>query len=199
MAVRIRKRLPLKVCLTGGPEAGKTSACQVLVRQFGKSLSVIPESASLLYGGGLARARNGREMRIVQDIIYQVQVRAEDLGGLRAGQGVKVLVCDRGTFDGFAHWPATCENFLSSLKTTLRQEFGRYDVVIHMESARKDEGYELSNLSRTESDREAHMLDKKIRRAWNAHPRHHFVSNRESFLEKAREVVAIVKKELSSQ
>ena len=186
-----------KIVLTGGPGAGKTAVLEIIQRQFAKELSTIPESASILYGGGFPRAASREERRWVQKAIYHTQDCAEHLALLRS-RGARAVICDRGTLDGLAYWPGTSKGFFHAVGSSLMHELHRYDVVIHMETAAKSSGYDLSNPLRIESVVEAQRLDLKIQKVWSKHPKRYFVGSRSSFLEKIDEVFAVLKSELGT-
>jgi predicted ATPase len=184
-----------KIVLTGGPGAGKTAVLEIIQRQFSKQMATLPESASLLYGGGFPRATSREERRWVQKAIYHTQDCAEHLGLLRAGRAA-ALICDRGTLDGLAYWPGMPQGFFQAVGSSLAHELHRYDVVIHMETAATSSGYDLSNPLRIESVTEAKQLDLKIQKVWLKHPKRYFVGSRASFLEKIDEVFGILKSEI---
>jgi predicted ATPase len=195
------KRAFQTLCLTGGPGAGKTAVTEILRREFAESLAVVPESASILYGGGFPRAEKNEEQRAIQKAIYQVQLSAEELmtSRLKTRKKVRGLVCDRGTLDGAAYWPGPRAAFLKGVGSTLEAEFARYDTVIHLESASANHGYDDKNPLRTESARQAAEIDLRIRAAWKGHPRVLFVSARESFLEKTDEILSLIRGALSQR
>ena len=188
---------PLKmICLTGGPGAGKTAVTEVIHREFSRSIYVVPESASILYGGGFPRAKDAKEMRSVQSAIYWTQHFTEEHARLRAKK-MAGIVCDRGTLDGLAYWPGSTKAFCECIGTTLKKEIARYELVIHMQSpSNAGEGYNHSNPLRTESSREARELDDKIQAAWKTHPKRFFVPSRASFIDKVDEVLSILRTEL---
>ncbi len=183
-----------RVCLTGGPGAGKTSIADLLRRESEGTFVVAPETATILYGGGFPRPRDAREQKLVQSAIYNVQIRSEafHFGRMRARKE-RVLVCDRGTLDSCAYWPGGRTSFLRAQGTTLEKEFSRYDLVVHLESASVAGVYDLSNPVRTESASEAQRLDRKIREAYRGHPKTVFIPSRASFLEKSEEVLALLR------
>lgn len=188
---------PFKICLTGGPGAGKTAVTDLIKREFSSELAVLPESASILYGGGFPRAQKPVDQRAVQNAIYHVQLSAEMLMLSRSkSTRVQGIVCDRGTLDGVAYWPGTRASFLKAVGTTLDAEFARYDLVLHLETASASHGYDHSNPLRTESVQQALALDRKISSAWKGHPKVIFVEARESFIEKTEEVLGLIRAEL---
>lgn len=183
------------LCLTGGPGAGKTAVTDILLRQCAGRMLVVPESASILYGGGFSRAMDGAEMREVQKAIYHIQSASEAIARHRLGKHRGIL-CDRGTLDGGAYWPSTRADFLKAVGSSLKREHARYDVVVHLESPTQTNGYDLSNPLRVENAKEAKRLDEAIRKVWGDHPKRYFVKSRASFIEKLDEVLGILRHEM---
>lgn len=182
-----------KICLTGGPGAGKTAVAQLMKRQFGDFVYVVPESATILYSGGLGRAQNIAEQFYVQRAIFELQRQQEEIADLRTeGEGkAKLILCDRGTLDFAAYWDGSPEEFLFDASSTLEKELARYDLVIHMETPSADD-YQLDQRVRVEDVEKALELDHRIAEAWIRHPRRHFVRSRASFIEKIEEVMSII-------
>jgi thymidylate kinase len=189
-----RKKLRT-LCLTGGPGAGKTAVADVIKREFQSQIYVLPETASLLYNGGFPRAENAEELKRVQAAIYHVQRHAEALAKVKQNKA-RILVCDRGTLDGGAYYPGGLFRFLKEVESNLEKELDRYDIVLHMETPAANMGYDFSNPVRTESSKEALLLDRKIQNVWKSHPNRIVIKSRESFLNKVTEVVEIIRREL---
>lgn len=61
-AVHIRKR----VVLTGGPGAGKTALLELLRQSFCEHVRVLPEAASIVFGGGFPRGNDLLNQRAAQ-------------------------------------------------------------------------------------------------------------------------------------
>ncbi len=183
------------VCLTGGPGAGKTAIADVISREFQQRVLVIPETATLLYSGGFPRSDNTEEHRYIQKAIYHVQTNAEHLARLRYYHKANVIVCDRGTLDGAAYFPGGRAQFLKSVKTSLNEEFQRYDGVIHLETPTANMGYDFSNPMRTESNKGARELDERTQSVWAGHPNRVLIQSRNSFIEKVVEVLDLLRKE----
>jgi len=80
--------------------------------------------------------------------------------------------------------------------TTLGAELARYDAVIHLRSPSLANGYNHSNVLRTESAADAAAIDQRIADAWKDHPRRFFVSSQKSFLGKAAEALRLLRDEL---
>ena len=94
----------MKLVLTGGPSGGKTTLAQAIQREFASSVCVIPEAASIVYGGGWPRRKSVEGVQHQQRSIYFVQRELESL--LAFENSDKLLICDRGSIDGIAYWPA---------------------------------------------------------------------------------------------
>lgn len=173
----------LRIVLTGGPGSGKSTAASFLAREFTDELWVLPESATLLYRGGLPRASSDLGQQIAQRAIYTVQRSLEDASGLQhAG---RVQLCDRGTIDGAAYWPDGPDSFFSSLGTSHERELARYDAVIFMHTAATlPAGYERDIEVRTEDREEAIALDERVFALYSSHPRMISVESHSSFLDK---------------
>ncbi|HVJ63934.1 MAG TPA: ATP-binding protein [Bdellovibrionota bacterium] len=182
-----------KICLTGGPGAGKTAVAQLMKRQFGDFVYVVPESATILYSGGLSRARNIAEQFYVQRAIYELQRQQEEIADLRTQDEsqAKLILCDRGTLDFAAYWDGSPEEFLFDASSSLEAELARYDLLIHMETPTGGD-YQLDARVRVEDVEKALELDHRIAEAWVRHPRRHFVKSRSSFIEKVEEVISII-------
>lgn len=176
------KRL-LRIVVTGGPGAGKTTAADLLRRELGERVVVVPEAATMLFAGGFPRRREPLARRAAQLAIYHVQRNVEDVQ--TAAYPGRILLCDRGTVDGAAYWPEGVEGFFRALGTTPEAEHARYDAVIFFESAAAGGRHiEGGNPVRVESIEEAAALDKALFHLWSKHPRFFFVPNNHSFFKK---------------
>src|SRR4029079_7117467 len=96
---------------------------------------VVPEAATQVYDVLSTRGDRldieGR--RDVQRRIYRLQLEQEQrIARLHAD---KVLLLDRGTIEGNAHWPDGPQKYWLDLQTTHARELARYDAVVWMESA----------------------------------------------------------------
>jgi hypothetical protein len=95
----------------------------------------------------------------------------------------RILLCDRGTVDGAAYWPANGDDYFSASATTIEDELGRYDAVLFFESAAVGGiSIEGGNRYRVESNDAALELDQRLRALWSSHPRFHLVPHHNSFL-----------------
>jgi predicted ATPase len=173
-----------RIVVTGGPGGGKTTAADLFRRELGSEVVVVPEAATLLFGGGFPRYPEPNAVRVAQRVIFQVQRGLEDTQ--RARYPSRILLCDRGTIDGACYWPSTDpDDFFASVGTTLEAELTRYDAVIFFQSAAVGgHAIEANNPVRIESDREAAELDARLRELWSRHPRFVLVPNNQSFFKK---------------
>lgn len=178
-----------KVVLTGGPGAGKTAVLEMFRRCSCPHLSVLPESASIVFGGGFPRGSTPEARRAAQRAIFHVQRELE----CAAADGAAILLCDRGTVDGAAYWPGPGELF-DAVETSRLAEIARYAAVIHLRTP--EIGYDRSNPLRIESQAEAARIDAAIARAWDGHPRRFFVDSTTHFLDKAWRALELLRDEL---
>ncbi|MBR9872732.1 ATP-binding protein [Vibrio sp. J1-1] len=173
----------LQVVVTGGPGGGKTTALDLFRRELREQIVVVPEAATLLFSGGVARSENEQSIKMVQKTIFQLQKNLEEIHKVQHPD--KLLVCDRGTLDGLAYWPNSESDFFKQINSTFEKELERYDAVIFFESAAVS-GQDISsnNPTRYESLDQAAKLDKKLQRIWSKHPHFYFVGSSESFVRK---------------
>jgi predicted ATPase len=181
------------VVLTGGPGAGKTAVLETVKREFSANVTILPESAGILYGGGFPRRSAGPARRAAQRCIYHVQRELERLV-VEEGQS-SVVLCDRGTLDGLAYWPGTADELWHDVGTTQAAELARYSTVIHLRTP--EEGYNNANPMRIETVAEARRIDELIERAWTGHPRRFFVESTRDFMDKMVRAIALVRAELT--
>ncbi len=179
----LRDRTPYRVVLTGGPGGGKTTAADLLRREIGDRIVIVPEAATLLFGGGFPRPDGPEGGRSLQQAIYHVQRNLEDVQAAQYPE--RVLLCDRGTVDGGAYWPDGPGDFFGSVGSSHAGELDRYDAVIFFQSAALGgHGFESENAYRTESQQQAVALDARLQVLWEQHPRFTLVPHAESFFAK---------------
>lgn len=183
-----------KIVLTGGPGAGKTAILELAKRQFSGQFAIIPESASVVFGGGFWRHNTLPGRRAAQRAIYHVQREFETM--LEEEGHAHIALCDRGTVDGAAYWPDGFEGFFRELGTTRAAEYARYAAVIHLRTPASEQGYNAENPLRTESALEAQAIDQRIHELWSGHPRVTIINSTDDFLVKANRALAAIQKEL---
>jgi predicted ATPase len=180
--------------LTGGPGAGKTAVLEVVRRHFCEHVAVLPEAASVVFGGGFPRTPALVARRAAQRAIFRVQVELERMI-VEEGRAA-VALCDRGTLDGLAYWPGSPEEFFRDVGMNMDEEMARYASVIHLRTPAAERGYNQRNPLREESAREAAQLDESVAAAWQGHPRRFFVDSTDDFLDKLAATIALVRNEV---
>ncbi|GAA5140308.1 AAA family ATPase [Thalassotalea piscium] len=177
--VNMKKR----IVITGGPGGGKTTALDLIRREFSGKIASVPESATMIFSGGIERSTNNSVLKAQQTAIFNLQKNLEDIQ--RAAYPECLILCDRGTLDGLAYWPDSEDNFFTQMNTTLEEEFSRYDAVIFFETAaRSGENIRSNNPIRNESEQQAVELDTKLKKIWSKHPNFNLVGSSESFIRK---------------
>jgi len=188
--LRCDDHAPRRIALTGGPGAGKTAILEIVRKAMCEHVKVLPESASIVFGGGFPRGPGLELRRAAQRAIFYVQRELET--GADEDEPAIVL-CDRGTIDGGAYWPGPGELW-PSVGTTLDDQLARYRAVIHLRTPIS--GYNHQNPLRIESPSEAHAIDERIAALWSRHPRRFEVQPEADFLTKAAHAIQILRDEL---
>jgi predicted ATPase len=181
-----------RIVLTGGPGAGKTAVLELFRQCFCAHVTMLPEAAGIVFGGGFPRNGALEPRRAAQRAIFYVQ---RELETATDGTNAAMVLCDRGTVDGAAYWPGPDELW-GAVATTREQQLARYHTVIHLRTPTADGGYNQRNPLRIESAVEAALIDARIADGWTGHPRRFFVEATSSFLDKARSALAILSAEL---
>jgi predicted ATPase len=184
---------PRRIVLTGGPGAGKTAVLEMVRRSMCRHVHVLPEAASIVFGGGFPRLDDTTCRRAAQRAIYRVQRELEVTGDAHRPA---IILCDRGTIDGLAYWPGRVEDFWTAAGTTAEAELSRYDRVIHLRTPSNGQGYNHANPVRTESPEVAAAIDARILAAWSEHPRRHVIEATGEFLDKAAASFEVLRAEL---
>lgn len=185
---------PKFVALTGGPGAGKTAVLELARRSLCSHVVVLPEAASIVFGGGFPRGSSVPARRAAQRLIFHAQTELERI--LLEERRVAVGLCDRGTVDSIAYWPQPVSDLWRDVHSDEATELARYAAVIHLRTPSTVMGYDNSNPVRTESSDDALHLDALIEKAWARHPNRHFVDSQLSFVDKAAQALALIEAEL---
>ncbi len=186
-------RIPL-IVVTGGPGAGKTAVLEVIRKHSNGHVVVLPEAASIVFGGGFPRRSSDIGRRAAQRAIFSIQRELERLA--IEEDGAKIVLCDRGTLDGLAYWPGEWAELLDAMGTTRDAELARYDLVLHLRTPPADHYDRAQNPLRVESAREALAIDERISAAWAGHPRRVVLEHSEEFLDKVGRAIAILRAEV---
>jgi hypothetical protein len=182
------------IAVTGGPGGGKSAVLEVAARSFCAHVVILPEAATILFGGGFPRLTSESAERAAQRAIFHVQRELERMA-IEDGRFAAVL-CDRGTIDGIAYWPGDAAAFWRDLETDRATELARYEAVLHLETPAGQHGYDHRNAVRVETASEAHLIDLRIKEAWAVHPARHAVPPMDHFLEKASRVLELLRSEV---
>lgn len=170
------------IVITGGPGAGKTALLEFVRKIYCKHVAILPESASILFGGGFWRLESDSSRNSAQIAIFHVQKQMEEL--VIGENKWLVGLCDRGTLDGLAYWRGSEESFFKKIQTDKQTEIQKYFGVIHLSSPDEGHGYNHKNPIRNESAKLAGEIDKKIQGIWSTHPNYVRIESTDSFIEK---------------
>lgn len=183
------------VVLTGGPGAGKTAILEIARRSFGTRATVLPEAASILFGGGFWRSKSSAGRRAAQRAIYYVQREQQRM--VEEEGRLPFVLCDRGTLDGLAYWPESPATFWRDLNTSSEAELAQYHAVIHLRTPGESQGYNNQNPLRTEDAVSAQEIDERILHVWARHPRRFIVDSADDFLVKIETTLRLIERLLS--
>lgn len=170
----------MKVVLTGGPAAGKTTIVQALQHSDRSKIAAVEEAASLLYRGGFPRSSERAHRLSQQSAIYFVQKALEEIGELDS-KG-RILVCDRGSLDGLAYWPGTETSFFAAVHSSMSIELKKYQWVIHLDTANATDS--TSTSIRLEEARLAAEINERVKFAWREHPQRLVIPSAANFVTK---------------
>lgn len=180
---------PRRIVLTGGPGSGKTATLEMIKQSFCEHVRVLPEAATIVFGGGFPRSVTREGRKAAQRAIFFVQ---RELEAVALAENAAIVLCDRGTLDGLAYWPGP-EDYWAAVGTTPKEQLARYHTVIHLRPPSADRGYNHANPVRTESAMEAAALDARIADAWSGHRHRVFVDSTPDFLVKAAQVLELIR------
>jgi thymidylate kinase len=181
----------MKIVITGGPCAGKSTALARLPRDFhewGYDTLVLPETATELLHAGLHPAKCGGvpfqrtllHLQLHREAIYQAA--ADEL------QPTPIILCDRGIIDGKAYMDADdFQMILSEIHLNEAEILTSYDAVFYMESTARNfpRAYnKANNNTRMESVHEAVQVDDALQSVWKNHPYFVKIPGHATFYEK---------------
>lgn len=175
------------IVLTGGPGAGKTAVLELVRKVLCEHITILPEAASILFGGGFWRKNTIPARAAAQRAIFHVQKELERI--VKDEMKTAVGLCDRGSIDGLAYWPQDERSYWQELNTTREIEFSRYEAIIHLRTPLADQGYNNVNPVRIENAKQAVEIDKKLLQVWEGHPNHFVIGNQDNFFKKADEAI----------
>lgn len=180
------------IVITGGPGAGKTAVLEMAKKVLCEHVAILPESASIVFGGGFWRLQSASAKLAAQRAIFHIQVEMENL--VIGEKKWTVGLCDRGTLDGLAYWPNDEASFWEMTRSQAKQEYQKYFAVIHLRSPTDQFGYNQKNPLRVETAIQASEIDEKIARAWAGHSNYVVIDSSENFLTKAQDAIRLISK-----
>lgn len=176
----------MKIVITGGPCAGKSSAMRQLKQNLeskGYKVYIVQETATEMIRSGLD---NKTDQKIFQPCQIKLQIVKEDLiTEIASKEPNTIVLCDRGVMDARAF--CTEEEFEYSLREagyTKAQVLSRYDGVFHLETADKNNYTIENNEARSETYQQARENDKMIGCIWKQHKYYRHIPNKETFEKK---------------
>jgi predicted ATPase len=182
-----------RIVLTGGPGGGKTTALDLIRRELGEKVVVVPETATILFTGGFPRRNEAEACRSAQKAIYHVQKNMEDIQ--HSVYPDRILLCDRGTLDGAAYWPDGESSFYNEVHTEFENELARYDAVLFFETAAVGNiSIEGGNPVRTEDNRRAVELNNRLKTVWSKHHNFVHIEHQKSFFAKLQNAINCIDK-----
>lgn len=195
----------VKVVLTGGPCAGKSTGLAQIERiltERGYKVLVVAETATELITSGY---KIGDEIDAYnfQTILFEKQTAKEKLYdeiSKKYSSDKIVILYDRGIMDALAFCPKEImQRIFREHNVTESEIMARYDGVIHMVTAADGaEQYYVygesaaakgNNGVRKETPAEARIADKRCMVAWCGHPHLRVVDNKRGFAQKIKTVV----------
>lgn len=180
------------IVITGGPGAGKTAILEMAKKLMSEKVVILPEAASIIFGGGFWRLPSLTAKSAAQSAIFHVQ---SELENLVIDESIwNMGLCDRGTLDGLAYWPRSEGLFWKMSNTTLERELQKYHAVIHLRSPTEELGYNHLNPLRVESALDAFHIDNKIGAIWKQHSNYQEIPSNSNFLHKAQAAIDLIVK-----
>lgn len=193
-----------RICITGGPCAGKTTSLTTIhshLQEKGFKVLEVPEAATLMMKGGCFIQTS--TMTFAQAVKFQIslmkmQMNLEDIFidiAINSEQPCVVLM-DRGVMDGSAYTsPKIWKAILNETGwTTIQLRDRRYDAVCHLVTAADGatQFYGKNNEARYESIEQAKDVDAKLINAWTGHPHFKIIGNQNNTGFKAK-IASLIK------
>ena len=195
-----------KFVFTGGPCGGKTTALARVfsyLRERGFEVISCPEAYGILSSSGMGVDFFSTQgmAPVVQGAVLDNMMSMEDgvCRVLKARGKPGIVLCDRGTMDNRVFLSDEEFNKLMAEKQTdvVQLRDHRYDAVFHLVTAA--DGAEIyytleNNKVRTESPKEAVIVDKRTQKAWLGHPHLYVLDNSTDFEGKMSRLVDTLSK-----
>lgn len=197
-AAEVSNKQIMRVVLTGGPCAGKSTAVSWIMEDMqnkGWKVIFVPEVPTELINAGISPASCGG-MAAFNKCVFGMQLMKEEqyLTYAKNIPADKVmLVFDRGLMDCKAYLSSTeFASLLRDANLTETQARDRYDAVFHLVTAAKgaEKFYtSANNTARSETPAQAIELDEKTAKAWAGHPKLRVFDNSTGFEEKMQRLL----------
>lgn len=196
----------LKVCLTGGPGAGKTEISSYLTQileERGYKVFFVPETPTELILNGI-RPDSYVTLVDFQNFILDKQLAKEELYNKLENyypSNKIIIFYDRGILDACAYIDKeTFGKMAEKRGLTFADIYSHYDAVLHLVTAANgaEQFYQWNdptkedvgnNAARSESPEEARVKDKKTLESWIGHPHLRVFDNSTDFKGKVKRVV----------
>lgn len=190
----------LNIVLTGGPSSGKTTVLNKIKEEFselGYHVLIVPETATDLINSGIRPfGENALPPIEFQNLVLKTQINKEQIAKEAAeiiGSDKTIIICDRGTLDGYAYVTSEEWNYvLSRLNCSKRNLLSQYDAILYLKSA-KEFFTKENNAARYENDAEEAMeKGRKVLQSYLTHDNLMVIKPREQVEDKQQEVVNII-------
>jgi CYTH domain-containing protein/predicted ATPase len=203
---KLRRIQMLKVCLTGGPGAGKTEISSYLTQileERGYKVFFVPETPTELILNGI-RPDSYVTLVDFQNFILDKQLAKEELYNKLENyypSNKIIIFYDRGILDACAYIDKeTFGKMAEKRGLTFADIYSHYDAVLHLVTAANgaEQFYQWNdptkedvgnNAARSESPEEARVKDKKTLESWIGHPHLRVFDNSTDFKGKVKRVV----------
>lgn len=199
-----------KFVITGGPCGGKTQIMSYLVENLerrGYKVLIVPEAATELINGGIKPGVNISFLEF-QKLVLKNQIEKENIwidAAKYYDDDKVVILTDRGILDNCAYVESkeAYSKILETADLTFSDAFNRYDEVFFLVTAANgaEEFYQwndpsketsCNNAARSESPKDAIVLDEKTLNAWTGHNHLNIFDNSTDFEGKKRKVLETV-------
>lgn len=195
--------LVAKICLTGGPCGGKTTALAKIEREFtdmGYKVFIINEIATRFINSGVKPfGEDNISMIDFEDILLKQQLVEEESFEKVAKLLNKkcIILCDRGVFDIKSFLSnRQFDGLLNKYNLSKLKLMDNYDMVIHLNTVAKGapQFYTTeNNKARKEGIKEAIIRDDMCQEAWSFHNNFKVVDNSTDFENKVQRVINTIK------
>lgn len=199
----------IKIVLTGGPCAGKTTATERVEETFSKlgyAVFTLPEAATLFINSGADFLTKDPHLyyEIHRSMMLFLLQMEDSFYEIAEATGKPALILnDRGAMDISAYMnPEDWQRLLKSVGKTEEELMARYKAVFHLCTSAKgaQNSYTLSNNSaRIETLEEAVCVDDNLMRVWNLHPNLHIINSEEFVKDKIDNVLKGIARELNCE